>query len=142
MVNLREDIDWKGLIFGSAVSASMIILASTYQGYDWLYLFSAIGLIYVGYTAKNVKYGTILGAVAAIPIVYLAFMGTLGEFTGFFSTQLGTILMVLIILLVGAFIGFVGAWGKRDRIKAKEEYEKKQKIGKNKKKNKNKKGKK
>ena len=52
---------------------------------------------------------------------------------------MGIICLVIITLLVGAFIGFVGAWGKRDRIKAKEEYDKKQKIGKNKNKKKNKK---
>ena len=45
----------------------------------------------------------------------------------------------LVALLVGAFVGFVGAWAKRDRMKAMAEYEKKQKIGKNKNKNKNKK---
>lgn len=131
-----NDIDWKSLIIGAAVTAAIIIVAS--HGYDWLYLFSAIGIIYVGYTAKNVKYGTILGAVAATPIIVLAFQGNLGTFSGFFATEIGVISLVILILLVGAFIGFVGAWGKRDRIKAKEEYEKKQKIGKNKKKNKKK----
>ena len=34
-------------------------------------------------------------------------------------------------------VSAIGAWAKRSRVKAKEEYEKKQKIGKNKKKNKN-----
>ena len=134
-MDFNNDIDWKSLVIGAAVTAGLIIIAS--QGYDWLYLFSAIGIIYVGYTSKNIKYGAALGALAATPIVVLAFQGTLGSFTGFFSTPTGTICLVLIILLVGAFIGFVGAWGKRDRIKAKEEYEKKQNIGKNKKKKNN-----
>ncbi len=135
-MDLMNDINWKSLIIGAAITAAIIIIAS--NGYEWLYLFSAIGIIYVGYMAKNIKYGAILGAVAATPIVILAFQGTLGTFSGFFSTETGIISSVVIILLVGAFIGFVGAWGKRDRMKAKEEYEKKQKIGKNKKKNKKK----
>lgn len=131
-----KDINLKSLIIGAAITAAIIIIAS--HGYDWLYLFSAIGIIYVGYTAKNIKQGTLLGAVASTPIIVLAFQGNLGTFSGFFSTDIGIISLVIIVLLVGAFIGFVGAWGKRDRIKAKEEYEKKQKIGKNKKKNKKK----
>ena len=125
----KMDIDWKSLIIGAAVTAGLIILAA--HTYDWLFLFSAIGLIYVGYTAKNIKYGIILGALAA------TFQGTFGEFSGFFSTPTGTVSLVLIILLVGAFIGFVGAWAKRSREKALKEQEKKQKIGKNKNKNKN-----
>lgn len=134
LMSLKEDIDWKALIIGAAITTTLVILASS--GYEWLYLFSAIGLIYVGYSGKNLIYGTVLGAVASIPLVYLAFDGLLGEFTGFFATAAGSVVLALIILLVGAFVGFVGAWGKRDRIKAKTEYEKKQKIGKNKKKNK------
>lgn len=134
-MNLK-DINLKSLIIGAAITAAIIIIAS--HGNDWLYLFSAIGIIYVGYTAKNIKQGTLLGAVASTPIIVLAFQGNLGTFSGFFSTDIGIISLVIIVLLVGAFIGFVGAWGKRDRIKAKEEYEKKQKIGKNKKKNKKK----
>lgn len=134
-MNLK-DINLKSLIIGAAITAAIIIIAS--HGNDWLYLFSAIGIIYVGYTAKNIKQGTLLGAVASTPIIVLAFQGNLGTFSGFFSTDIGILSLVIIVLLVGAFIGFVGAWGKRDRIKAKEEYEKKQKIGKNKKKNKKK----
>ena len=40
--------------------------------------------------------------------------------------------LTILILVIGAFVGFVGAWTKRSRVKALEEYEKKQKIGKNK----------
>ena len=135
-MNIGNDINWKALIIGSAITAGLIIIAS--NGYDWLYLFSAIGIIYVGYTAKNVKHGIILGGLAATPIVVLAFQGNLGEFKGFFSTSTGIITSAIIIVLVGAFIGFVGAWAKRSREKAKVEYEKQQKKGKNKKKNKKK----
>jgi hypothetical protein len=131
-MNIANDINWKALIIGSAITAGLIIIAS--NGFDWLYLFSAIGLIYVGYTSKNVKYGIVLGALAATPIVVLAFQGTLGEFKGFFLTPTGIIISAVVIMLVGAFIGFVGAWAKRSRVKAKEEYEKKGKKGKNKKK--------
>lgn len=131
-MDLYHDINWKSLIIGAAITAGLIIIAA--HGYEWLFLFSAIGLLYVGYEAKDIIYGIILGAIAATPIVYLAFDGTLGTFTGFFTTELGAICLVIIILLVGAFVGFVGAWAKKSRQKAKVEYEKKQKIGKNKKK--------
>ncbi len=134
-MDLVNDIDFKSLVIGAAISAGIVIIAS--QGYDWLMLMSSVGLLYVGYKAKNVKYGTILGAIASTPIVYLTFIGTLGEFSGYFSTQVGTISVVILILLIGALIGFVGALMKRSREKAKIDYEKKQKIGKNKNKKKN-----
>ena len=134
-MDLVNDIDFKSLVIGAAISAGIVIIAS--QGYDWLMLMSSVGLLYVGYKAKNVKYGAILGAIASTPIVYLTFIGTLGEFSGYFSTQVGTISVVILILLIGALIGFVGALMKRSREKAKIDYEKKQKIGKNKNKKKN-----
>ena len=134
-MGLANDIDFKSLVIGAAISAGIVIIAS--QGYDWLMLMSSVGLLYVGYKAKNVKYGAILGAIASTPIVYLTFIGTLGEFSGYFSTQVGTISVVILILLIGALIGFVGALMKRSREKAKIDYEKKQKIGKNKNKKKN-----
>ena len=51
---------------------------------------------------------------------------------GFFTTENGILAVTLTVIAVGAFIGFVGAWAKRDRIKALEQYNQKQKIGKNK----------
>ena len=135
-MSIINDIDWKSLIIGAAVTSGIIILAAR-TGNDWLMLFSSIGLLYVGYAAKNIKYGTVLGAIAATPIIYLISIGTFGEFTGFFLTTAGQICIILLILFIGAFVGFVGAWAKRSREKAKVEYEKKQNIGKNKKKKKN-----
>ena len=44
--------------------------------------------------------------------------------------------LTILILLVGAFVGFVGAWTRRSREKALVQYEKQQKTGKNKKKSK------
>ncbi len=135
-MNMRYDlgIDVKGLVFGAAIAAAFIIFG--WQINDWLYPFSAIGLLYAGYAQKDLITGTAIGAFASTPIIALTFQGYLGQFSGFFITEEGMITVTLIILLVGAFVGFVGAWTKRSRAKAKEEYEKKQKIGKNKKKNK------
>ena len=94
-------------------------------------------LIYVGWTAKNIKYGIILGAIAATPMIYLTLvMGTFGN-DPFYTTTTGLITVVALFLILGAFIGLVGAWAKRSREKAKVEYEKQQKIGKNKKKKNN-----
>ena len=134
---MNLDINWKALIIGAAASASMVIIGS--YGHEWAFLFASAGLLYVGYSSKDIKQGTILGALASTPIVYLTFQGALGEFTGyFFPTLTGTISVMALILLIGAFVGFVGAWAKRSRVKAKAEYEKKQNIGKNKNKNKKK----
>ena len=131
------DINVKALVFGAAIAAAFIIFG--WQFWDWFYPFSAIGLLYAGYGQDSIKKGTIIGAFASTPIIVLTFQGYLGAFDGFFLTEDGILTVALIILLVGAFVGFVGAWAKRDRMKALAEYEKKQKIGKNKNKNKNKK---
>lgn len=131
------DINIKALVFGAAIAAAFILFG--YQINDWLYPFSAIGLFYVGYGQNSIKKGTILGAFASTPIIVLTFQGYMGTFSGFFITENGMLSVTVLILLVGAIIGLVGAWVKRDRVRALEQYEKQQKIGKNKKKNKNKK---
>lgn len=121
-MDLRNDINWKSLAIGAAISATIVIIAS--KGYDFLYLFSAIGLIYVGYKAKNMKMGAILGAIAAIPLAILTYYG------GFGVIKDSNILIssIISVLIVGAVIGFVGALANRDRKKAKKkDYEKKTK---------------
>ena len=123
-------INIKALVFGAAIAAVCIIVG--YQYTDWLYPFSSIGLIYAGYGQKDLKMGTLMGFLASTPIVVLTLQGYMGTFDGFFITETGILTVTLIILIVGAFIGFVGAWAKRNRVKAIEEYEKQQKIGKNK----------
>ncbi len=127
------DVDFKGLVFGAAISAAFVIFGFMYN--EWFYPFSAIGLLYSGYAQKNIKYATVIGAIASTPIIVLAFDGYLGMFSGFFATETGLMLVALLIFLIGAFIGFVGGWAKRDRMKAIELQEKQKKIGKNKKKN-------
>ena len=125
------DVDFKALVFGAAISAAFIILGKQYG--DGFYLFSAIGLLYAGYAQKNIIYATVIGAMASTPLVILALQGYLGDFE---ATETSTMILSIIIIAVGALVGFVGGWAKRSRDKAKEEYEKQQKIGKNKKKNK------
>lgn len=127
-------INIKALVFGAAIAGAFILFG--WQISDWLYPFSAIGLLYAGYGQDSIKKGTIMGAFASTPIIVLTFQGYMGQFDGFFLTETGILSVVAVILIVGAFVGFVGAWAKRDRTKALDEYEKKQKIGKNKKKNK------
>lgn len=127
-------INIKALVFGAAIAAAFILFG--WQINDWLYPLSAIGLLYSGYGQDSIKKGTIIGALASTPIVVLTLQGYLGTFDGFFVTENGILTVTVIILLVGAFVGFVGAWAKRDRMRALAEYEKKQQIGKNKKKNK------
>ena len=133
-MEILPDVDIKAIVFGAAIAAAFIIFG--YQYWDWFYPFSAIGLLYTGYAQKNLKIGTLAGAFAATPIIILTLDGYMGQFDGFFLTETGIICLTLLILLVGAFTGLVGAWAKRDRVKALEEYERKQNIGKTKKKNK------
>lgn len=135
-MNKFVDINFKALIFGAAIAAACILFG--YQINDWIYPFSAIGLLYAGYGQSNVKMGTLMGAIAATPIVVLTFQGYMGQFSGFFLTENGMMGLTVLIIVVGAFVGLVGAWTKRSRENAREQYEKQQKIGKNKNKKKNK----
>ena len=135
-MNKFTNLDFKALVFGAAIAAGCIILG--WQVWDWFYPFAAIGLIYAGYQ-PSLKMGAFCGAFASTIIVLLTFEGYMGTFDGFFLTENGIIALTVLILVVGAFVGFVGAWARRSREKAKVEYEKKQKIGKNKNKKKNKK---
>lgn len=122
-----SEVDFKSVVFGAAFAATCVILGTMYN--DMLYAFASIGFLYVGYQAKNIKMGTFLGAFASTPLIYLALDGKLG-----YIPDESKLIMVVAILLVGAFIGLVGAWARKSREKAKVEYEKQQKIGKNKKK--------
>ena len=128
-------MDIKALIFGAAIAAAFIIFG--FQFWDWFYPFSAIGLLYAGYGQSNLKMGTLMGGLASTPIIVLYLDGYFGQPTGYYATENGILVVALMILIVGLVIGFVGAWAKRSRVKALEEYEKKQKIGKIKRKIKN-----
>lgn len=137
MNKFLPEINIKALVFGAAIAAAFIIFG--YQINDWLYPFSAIGLLYIGYGQDSILKGTILGALGATPIVILTLQGYMGTLSGFFVSNTGVISVTLIIIVVGAVVGLVGALTKVNRMKALAEYEKQQKIGKNKNKNKNKK---
>ena len=137
MMKFLPDINIKALVFGAAIAAAFILFG--YQINDWLYPFSAIGLLYIGYGQDSIKKGAILGALGATPIVVLTLQGYMGTFSGFFVSETGILTVTAVILVVGAFVGLVGAWTKANRVKALAEYEKKQKIRKNKNKKKNRK---
>ena len=125
-MEILSDVDIKSVVFGAAIAATCFIIGM--NGMDLAYPFASIGLLYTGYKAKNLKWGAGLGAFASTPLMVLSldqrFVGVLDGRT--------EIIIIVAIFFVGALVGFVGAWAKRDRVKAKEEYEKKQKIGKNK----------
>ena len=82
MRKFLPDINIKALVFGAAIAAAFILFG--YQINDWLYPFSAIGLLYIGYGQDSIKKGAILGALGATPIVVLTLQGYMGTFSGFF----------------------------------------------------------
>ncbi len=135
---MRYDLglNMKALVFGAAIAAGFILFGFQYN--EWLYPFSAMGLLYAGYGQGSIKMGTLMGALASTPIVVLYLAGYLGQPSGFFITENGILAVAALIIVVGALVGFVGAWAKVSREKAKIEYEKQQNIGKNKNKNKKK----
>ena len=132
-MNKFTDFNFKALVFGAAIAGAFILFG--WQINDWLYPFASIGLLYAGYGQNNWKEGTLSGALASTPIIVLTFQGYMGQFDGFFLTQNGMIALAAMIFIIGAFVGFVGAWTKRSREKA---LEQQAKIGKNKNKKKNK----
>ena len=131
-MNLLEDINIKSIVYGIIIAAVCILLGHRFN--DLFYPFAALGLLYAGYCAKDIKQGLFVGCVTAIPIAILSLLGYLGSFSGFYKTVPGMIVLIIIVLLVGALVGFIGALAKRDRMKAIENYEKKNKKGKKKKK--------
>ncbi|WP_296785464.1 hypothetical protein [uncultured Methanobrevibacter sp.] len=133
-MNKFTNFNFKALVFGAAIAGAFILFG--WQINDWLYPFASIGLLYAGYGQNNWIEGTLSGAIASTPIIVLTFQGYMGQFDGFFLTQNGMIALAAMILIIGAFVGFVGAWTKRSREKA---LEQQAKIGKNKNKKKNKK---
>jgi amino acid permease len=139
-MDFKNVIDWKSFIMGAAFASFICVVASQYQ-LDWLYAFAAIGLLYVGYKAKTMVRGAILGAIAATPLFVLAEYGVFGPLSkSSMDPQITMVITLIAILLVGGLVGFVGAYTYKNRQKAIAEQEKRSKIGKNK--TKNKKGKK
>ena len=130
-MKLFDFVNFKALVFGAAIAGAFVIFGSLY--WDWFYPFAAIGLLYAGYGQKNMKIATVMGTMASTVLVILALEGYFGEVTGFMATETGILVMSISILLVGALVGFTGGLVKRNKIKAREEYEKQQKTGKNKK---------
>ena len=126
-----KDLNFKVIVIGALISCAFIFLGHYTR--DWFYPLSAAGLLYAGYGQNDLKAGVLCGAVASLPIIILTLKGYMGVFDGFFLTQNGMLILSVLIIIVGAFVGLIGAWTKISRMK---EYEKKQSIGKKKKKNK------
>ena len=77
-MNLFENINYKSLIYGIIISIVCVVLG--YRTNDLFYPFTAIGLLYVGYCANDIKQGIIVGMITAIPIAILSLFGYLGTF--------------------------------------------------------------
>lgn len=131
MREMLNEIDWKSLIFGAAFCAVIAMFGSS-PGLEILAPFASVGLLYIGYKGKNLTYGTILGAIGAIPLFLVAMYGGLGSFT---ITSTTVVLILISCLIIGALLGFVGALFHKNYLKTKKA---KEQHGKNKK-NKNKK---
>lgn len=131
MREMLNEIDWKSLIFGAAFCAVIAMFGSS-PGLEILAPFASVGLLYIGYKGKNLTYGTILGAIGAIPVFLVAMYGGLGSFT---ITSTTVVLILISCLIIGALLGFVGALFHKNYLKTKKA---KEQRGKNKK-NKNKK---
>lgn len=131
MKEILNEIDWKSLIFGAAFCAVIAMFGSS-PGLEILAPFASVGLLYIGYKGKNLTYGTILGAIGAIPLFLVAMYGGLGSFT---ITSTTVVLILISCLIIGALLGFVGALFHKNYLKTKKA---KEQCGKNKK-NKNKK---
>lgn len=132
-MDFKNFIDWKSFIMGAAFASFICVVASQYQLY-WLYAFAAIGLLYVGYKAKNMKWGAILGAIAATPLFVLAAYGVFGPLSdSSFDPQVSMFVTLIAVLMVGALVGFVGAYTYRNRQRAIAAKEKQAKTGKTKK---------
>ena len=99
-MDFKNFIDWKSFIMGAAFASFICVVASQYQ-LDWLYAFAAIGLLYVGYKAKNMKWGAILGAIAATPLFVLAAYGVFGPLSdSSFDPQVSMFVTLIAVLML------------------------------------------
>ena len=80
--------------------------------------------IAAGFVILGSMYNEFLYAFASIGFLYV----------GYNAPNIKTSALLGAFASTGMLVAVIGAWAKRSRVKAKEEYEKKQKIGKNKKK--------
>ena len=136
MSEIIKDIHWKSLVFGAAFCAVIAMFGSR-PGLEILAPFASIGLLYIGYKGKNIIWGTVLGAIGAIPLFAVAIYGGLGSLSNVaYDPVTLSVLILITCLLMGAILGFIGALFHKNYLKSKEAREKQQKIGKNKKKNK------
>ncbi len=110
--------NWMGFIVAAALT-TLIATLSYQKSLDWLAPFSAIGLLYIGYISKNKILAIIMGAIGALPLAFVSFYGAMGPITikGMSIPQTATILIIL-VLIVGGVIGFVGAFFNNNRQKA------------------------
>ena len=105
-MDFKNFIDWKSFIMGAAFASFICVVASQYQ-LDWLYAFAAIGLLYVGYKAKNMKWGAILGAIAATPLFVLAAYGVFGPLSdSSFDPQVSMFVTLIAVLISYYFFQF------------------------------------
>lgn len=110
----RNEIDWKSLIFGSAFCAVLAMIGSSPN--LWYFTpVAAIGLLYVGYEAKNLVWGGILGAIGSLPLFGVTMQGGLGPMV--YSPQ-NIVFILITCLIIGAVTGFVGAYVKKERQEA------------------------
>lgn len=122
-MNLKDDIDWKSLIFGAAFCAVLAMIGS--EPDLWFFTpLSAIGILYVGYEAKDFIWSVILGAIATLPLFGVTLQGGLGEMT--YST-INILIILIACLIIGAVTGFVGRYLKKDHDEAIKMKEKKSK---------------
>ena len=110
----RNEIDWKSLIFGSAFCAVLAMIGSKPELW-FLTPFSAIGLLYVGYEAKNLVWGGILGAIGSLMLFAVTMEGGLGPIV--YTTQ-NIVLILITCLIIGAVTGIIGFYVKKKRIEA------------------------
>lgn len=110
----KDEIDWKSLIFGAAFCAVLAMIGSEPELWFFIPL-SAIGLLYIGYEAKNLVWGAILGAIGSLPLFVVTLQGGLGTMV-YSPTNIAIILISC--LVIGAVTGFVGTYVKIERNEA------------------------
>lgn len=114
-----KSISWKSVIFGAAFFVFIAVYA--YQNHiDYLIPFAALGPLYIGYKAQDKIQGFILGVLGSTPLLYAAFYGYLGPITESSTLDINilAIIMIVIILLSGGIIAYIGAYYSYNKAKA------------------------
>lgn len=103
--NLVKDIDYKSLIIGTLLFTVTVLLSLTYEQLYFLSYLTFIGLLYIGYKAKDYLKGIFLSIIATLPTYIIILYLNPQEIVKNLDIGLMTLIGLIIVGVLGGFLG-------------------------------------